>query len=250
MKGPQGHYKISDFADQIGKHVNTVDRWFNDMERRRIHYVNRSEDGVKIYDDLDLSIGNFIRDRRDENWNLPAIYNKLEELFDLRPFPDDLSGVPQVADFEAFQRQFQEQIQQSIKLAVRAEVEEIRRYYEDVLKQLPRSEDIAKLLPDPKVIEDTMRAQVEEIKQQIPKPRNPLVERQERVTDMITRRRVETALRKEARHLWSIKPVEERTRRSGIFGLKKEEDRDKRDQFIADYIDEHYESRLKKEFEL
>jgi DNA-binding transcriptional MerR regulator len=246
----KGHYKISDFAEIIGKHTNTVDRWFNDMERRRIHYVNRSEDGVKVYDDLDLSIANFIRDRRDENWNLPAIYNKLEDLFDLRPFPDDLTGVPQVADFEAFQRQFSDQIQQSIRQAVKAEVTEMRRYYEDALKQLPRSEDIAKLLPDPRVIGDTVRAQVEEIKQQIPKPRDPVVDRQERVTDMITRRRVEAILRRDALHLWSNKPENERIKRTGLFGLKKEEDHARRDQFVSDYIDEHFETRLKNEYDL
>jgi len=232
MKSTQSYYKISDFADLIGKHVNTVDRWFNDMERRRIHYVNRSEDGMKIYDDQDLSIANFIRDRRDENWNLPAIYNKLEELFDLRPFPDDdTSGVPQVADFEAIRRQFSEDLRHVVRDEVSQRVEGIVLGYLDQIKavvdNLPKAEDIAK---------------------QLPAPRDPTEERQQRITEMITLERVKGQLRKEALHQWSTKPESERLKRIGLFGLKKEEDHAARDRFVRDYVDDHLPERLAQEY--
>lgn len=72
--------------------------------------------------------------------------------------------------------------------------------------------------------------------------------RHERVTDMITRRRVESQLRKEALEAWSNKPESERKIRTGLF--RKEEDINKRDIFIEDYINEHIEERIKREYDL
>lgn len=72
--------------------------------------------------------------------------------------------------------------------------------------------------------------------------------RQERMTDMITRRRVESQLRKEALQEWSKKPDEERKIRTGLF--RKEENINKRDIFIEDYIGEHIEERIKREYDL
>ena len=235
MKSTQSYYKISDFADLIGKHVNTVDRWFNDMERRRIHYVNRSEDGMKIYDDQDLSIANFIRDRRDENWNLPAIYNKLEELFDLRPFPDDdtyTGGVPQVADFEAIRRQFSEDMKQVVRDEVSQRLEGLVLGYLDqitaAIERLPKAEDIAK---------------------QLPVPRDPAEERKQRISELLILEWEKGQLRGEALEQWSAKPEKERMKRTGLFGLKKEEDHAARDRFVRDYIDANLPDRLVRKYE-
>lgn len=245
-----GYYKISDFAEKIGKHSNTVDRWFNDLERRQLHYVSRSEDGDKVYNDLDIEIGLFIRDRREEKWSLAAIYHELEDRFDLRPFPEGGAGLPQIADFESLQRQFNDQIQQVIKQAVQTEIAEVRRQFEEVLKQLPKTEDIAKLLPQPGVIEDAVKAQVEEIKKHFPQPKDPAEERQHRLDEWIGIERIKAQLRKEALEEWKKMPESEKMRKAGLFGLKKEEDRDKRDLFIQTYVDDHLEDRLKKEYEL
>lgn len=72
--------------------------------------------------------------------------------------------------------------------------------------------------------------------------------RQSRVTDLITERRIQTQLRKEARRLWDEKPESERFKRIGMF--RKEEDTAKRDRFIEDYVDEHIVARLQSEYGL
>jgi len=75
-----------------------------------------------------------------------------------------------------------------------------------------------------------------------------LEERQSRITEMITMERVKGQLRKEALHQWSTKPEEERIKRTGLFGLKKEEDHAARDRFVQDYIDAHLPERLAQEY--
>ena len=72
--------------------------------------------------------------------------------------------------------------------------------------------------------------------------------REERFLDLVTRRKVESQLRKEALQTWSKKPDNERMVRVGWF--RKEEDINKRDIFIEDYMNEHYEARIKQEYEL
>lgn len=227
----EGYWRISDFADKIGKHSNTIDRWFNDMERRRIHFVNRSEDGDKVYNSLDLEIGMFIRDRREEKWNLAAIYSQLEDLFDLRPFPkEEDTSVPQVVDLETMQRNFTEQMQEAIEVAVQNRLEEI-------LARLSRTQ----------AIEAVVEARIVEMMKQLPKPRDPVEERQQRVNEWIAVERVKAKLRKEALELWYEKPDQERIKKTGFLGLKKEEDRDKRDQFVKGYIDKNFATYLRQE---
>lgn len=211
------YYKISDFAERIGKHLNTVDGWFKKMEQKRVHYVNRVEN-EKVYDELDLAIGLHIEKMRGEGWSLQAIFNELDEHFELRPFPESMQD-PGALNLELVRRKFTEDLEAAVKVQVQAAVLEVRQQYEGLLKKLP-------------------------------KPRDPLEERQERINDMITRHRVEAALRKEALHLWSTKPENERVKRTGLFGLKKEEDHAARDLFVNEYIDEHFEERLLKEFNL
>ncbi|MEC0078518.1 hypothetical protein P4H62_00625, partial [Paenibacillus alvei] len=76
----------------------------------------------------------------------------------------------------------------------------------------------------------------------------PTEQRAERVTEHLTRRRIERRLEREALELWAAKPESERMRRTGLF--RREEDAAARDRFVRDYVDEHYEKRLRQEFGL
>lgn len=245
-----GYYKIGEFADKLGSdgpHSNTIDRWFKDMEKKNIHYVNRVGD-EKVYDDLDLEIAKHIHKRRGDGWSLQAIYTEIQEQLELRPFPDEFAENSNLAlslDLEMVKRKFSEDMRTIIEDVVKAEVDQVRQQYESIIQMLPKQN----------YIEDAIHEQVAEVKshyeeiiKQMPKPVDPLEERQRRITDEITRERVKSQLRKEALHQWSTKPEEERMRRAGWF--KKEEDRDKRDQFISDYIDENFAERLKQEYGL
>ncbi|MEK9200331.1 MULTISPECIES: MerR family transcriptional regulator [Bacillales] len=73
-------------------------------------------------------------------------------------------------------------------------------------------------------------------------------QRLERFNMMITERRVIKKLEKEAFDLWCEKPLEERLIKVGWF--RKIEDVNKRNSFIKEYVDRHYEKRMKKEYEL
>ncbi len=63
-----------------------------------------------------------------------------------------------------------------------------------------------------------------------------------------TEHKVKKELEKEALSLWEEKPTEERMKKVGWF--RKEEDSDKRDLFIKDYVDDNFEESLKKEFDI
>ncbi|MFD1676290.1 MerR family transcriptional regulator [Alicyclobacillus fodiniaquatilis] len=206
-------YQISDFAKEIGKHVNTVDNWFKALEERRLHYVNRVA-GAKVYDELDLEIARFILDKRENKWLLEGIFSILEETFELRPFPpDETTSVPQVVDMEIIMREIRSAAQQ----IAAAQVEEVRQQYAELVKQLP-------------------------------KPIDPAEEKQKRLDDMITQRRVITQLEDEALNMWSTIPKEERMKSVGLF--RKQEDIDKRDKFVRAYVNEHLEERMKLEYGL
>ena len=77
---------------------------------------------------------------------------------------------------------------------------------------------------------------------------DPVQLRAERINERITERRVERQLELEALNLWEKKPEVERMWKVGWF--KKEENTAARDRFIRDYVDEHYENRLKKNYDL
>jgi hypothetical protein len=209
------YWKIGDFAKEVGKHTNTVDGWFKQLEEKRIHAVNRTEYGEKVYDQLDLDIAHYINEKRTKKWALDAIFEELPEHFELRPFPEgeENTNAPQVFDPESLRKEF-EKVARGI---AEEQNREIKLQYDELLKRLP-----------------------------VPKTKEE--ERQERLTEMITRRRVEAQLEMEALNKWSTKPEEERKRRVGIF--RKEEDRDKRDQFVKEYVNKRFAERLKKEFEL
>lgn len=77
---------------------------------------------------------------------------------------------------------------------------------------------------------------------------SPEQQRLERFNMMITERRVIRELEKEALEQWCEKPLEERLIKVGWF--RKVEDLNKRNRFVREYVDQHYEKRMKKEYEL
>lgn len=77
---------------------------------------------------------------------------------------------------------------------------------------------------------------------------DPAAEREQRALNMITEFRIKNSLENEALGVWSKKPEEERMKRVGWFRM--EEDRDKRDDFVKQYIREHFEAKVRGEFDL
>lgn len=236
-------WRIGDFVEEIGQarkekppHVNTVDGWFKQLEEKRVHYVNRAGN-EKVYDDLDLRIALHIRGRREQKWSLDAIFAELPHSFDLRPFPPQEEHMPPDLDLEAIRRQ----IFQEVNQAVSKQLEAMKQHYEQQLEEYKR------LLPQPQAVEEAVEARLAEFKQLLPRPRDPVEERQERLNDWLTIERVKSKLGEEGLEEWAKLPEGERVRKVGFLGLKKEEDRDKRDQFRKEYIEKHLADRLQRE---
>lgn len=74
------------------------------------------------------------------------------------------------------------------------------------------------------------------------------MKRRERFEQIMLEHKVKKRLEKEALRLWNEKPEEERMIRVGWF--RKEEDKNKKEQFIKDYIDEHFEKCLREELDI
>lgn len=220
------YWKISDFTEQIKLafehekiHMNTIDGWFKALESKRIHYVMRTEDTKeKVYDDLDLQIAIFIKKRREEKWSLAAIYDDLANHVELRGFPaDEVGPVAFEGDFETLKKQISEELRQTFNQMAASQIEEIKKHYDSIIEKIPK-------LPSPEEQKET------------------------RFKEMVVRRRVEAALEHEAIEMWSTKSESERYKKVGLF--RKEEDFNKRYEFIRNYINENYEEKLKKEFDL
>lgn len=73
-------------------------------------------------------------------------------------------------------------------------------------------------------------------------------QRIDRINQTMVEHKVKHLLEKEALSKWNEKPSEERLIKVGWF--KQGEDRDTKDKFIKDYINENFESALKKEFDI
>jgi hypothetical protein len=214
-------WKISDFVEELNKHLdqshvhmNTIDGWFKRLEKEHFHYVNRTLDtNEKVYDELDFKIAMFIKKRREEKWSLTAITNDLPNFFELRPFPmREETPAPHVDNMETLRRQLTEEIKKTFEEIASTKVEELKSHYETLIKSLPQ-------------------------------PLSPEEHKEERFQEMIIRRRVEYQLEKEAIEAWTRLPETERMKKAGFF--KKEVDLEKKVQFIRDYVDKHFENRLR-----
>lgn len=229
------YWRISDFTEEIKQAVGdeklnrkTVDIWFKKLEEERIHYVNRTEDtNEKVYNELDLRIGIFIKKKRNENWSLNAIFHEIADQLEVRPFPVEhlepaKSELPAPSIANVLQHLNLNCFKEELIVEIRSAIEEVAAG--QLLELKNQVESIAQLISEPDKTED---------------------ERERRFQDMIVKRRVEYQLEKEALLLWTAKPVEERFKKVGL--LRKEEDITKRDLFVKDFINRHFAERLKKE---
>lgn len=204
--------QLNKFADALGKHYTVVNTWFKDLETHRVHYVARLDNGEKIYDELDLEIGRYIIAKRtgETKWNFSAIYDALR------------------ADFEGRLRPFPPE------------------YNEENLPAGDRGQMIAILHS---MIVEEMNGLSEVLLQKLmpPPPKDPVQERMERMDAMNLDRRIRNTLRKEAILQWNAKPASERMIKAGLF--TKVENQSARNDFIENYINDHYEEHLKRELE-
>ncbi|OXB94802.1 MerR family transcriptional regulator [Parageobacillus galactosidasius] len=217
-------WQITEFAEKITEglegtiHYNTVDKWFKELEKRGIHYVNRVA-GEKVYDELDLAIGRFIYKRRQEKWRLDVIFEHLPKYVEVRPFPAEWESNQDIIDPSQIERKI-----------VRTVMEELNKELSKVKEELLQT------------VKEVAAAQVATM---LPKPKNDAQERMEKLNMIILQKRIEHKLEEEAIKLWNQKPESERMKKVGWF--RKEEDLIKREEFIRKYKEENFERMLREE---
>jgi DNA-binding transcriptional MerR regulator len=79
---------------------------------------------------------------------------------------------------------------------------------------------------------------------------SPEEERRKKFDEMMLHRRIERRLQDQARQEWEKLPESERTLKAGLFGLKRIENAGKRQDFIKEYVDRHYETELRQELDI
>lgn len=206
-----GYWRIGQFAELVGNHRNTVDNWFKELEERRLHYISRVNN-EKVYDDLDLQVAKFIKERRNKKWSIEGIFSILPEKIALRPFP---------TDFEEKEKTIQLVDVEKIRAAI---ISEMKTSFEEIVTV-------------------QVKEQMNSLQKSLPSPEQ---QRLERFNMLIAERRVKRRLEDEALSIWERMPEEERLIKIGFF--RKIENIDKREHFVKTYIDERFEEEIKKEF--
>ncbi|WP_195573921.1 hypothetical protein [Paenibacillus sp. 1001270B_150601_E10] len=204
-------WQLNEFSDLLGRHFTTVNSWFNDLEKNKIHFVNKTQSGNKrVFDSLDLEIGKLIvRLRDDEGYNLEAIRNKIatDPSIETRPFPIDYQSDQQELSIEVVSNEISKNIESQVGNL-------LKNFEEQMMLRLGESAE-----------ERIIR------------------ERQRDINNMITTNRIQTKLELEALDKWAELPTKERS--IGLF--VKREDTIKREMFVKKYILENFESRLNNE---
>src|SRR5699024_5295060 len=203
------YWKISDFAKILGKHNNTIDGWFRELElERKLHYISRVNE-EKVYDEKDMKIARFIVERRNSKWSLSAIFDDLPNHFELRPFPKDFednSKYTEIIDFEKMRATLKKEMKEVFNELATTQMEEQKKEMEKLLHSREQK-------------------------------------RLDRMNTIMAEQKIVRILEDEALALWNTKSEKERMIR--IRWFRKIENRDKRDSFIKKYIDEHFEEYLK-----
>lgn len=205
--------KIGEFSQKIGKHSNTVANWFSQLEEQKIHYVNRSSTtGEKVFDEIDLEIAFHIKDLREKKVSMNEILKEIGNHCKLRYF------------------------------SVNDSLDEVNKPSSD-LESLKT--ELLYLVHD--VLSDSwwesLKYYIDEIDTLVNRLIRTNNERYPSIKDFLLIRKVEAELEKEALHKWSTKPLAMRMQR--VFIFKKEENIEARCRFVKDYINAHFEERLK-----
>lgn len=213
-------WQITSFTEEINKrfkektgtedgvHYNTVDKWFKNMEAKGIHYILRIGDS-KAYDESDIELALYILEKREEKWNLSAIFDSLSEYGNLREFPPDFLNTQVVSD-----SQLMDEMNRKMQLMRNEMLEEVRTITQ--MDELEIQKRVVALMPPEKSNEEIAAEQMEQARIGLS---------------------IRIKLEDEALDKWNKLPPEERTKKAGLF--KREEDLLKRDRFIRDYLKEH-----------
>ncbi|GGI18039.1 hypothetical protein [Gottfriedia solisilvae] len=256
----QTFWRLTEFSEKVGgKHRNTIDTWFNQLESRGIHYVNRTQSGERVFDDLDLKIAKFIAQKRDEKWSLEGIYDNLPTQYPLREFPaDDSNTKSEMIDTVAVYKKINAEVSKQLEEMLEPYKKQIELLVKDnaslrnlVIDQTEKIDTLQKgLLALPNPVEQDNSA----INEDLEKLSLTIKHLEEELTESklngkrqrMLEQRVKRELRLEALSKWNEKPESERFDTVGFISKKKIEKADAKRVFIEEYELENFENRLRK----
>jgi DNA-binding transcriptional MerR regulator len=216
-------YTINEVSKIIDIPAGTIRQWEKTVEG--ILNIPRDDKGSRYYTDFEINTLNNIKAMRDKGLSFEVIKDVLNHSEANLNVP--IPSVPVMSQSEAIQT-----IQN-----LQTTIQTLAQRMESIIEESVRKE-----------VSKISEGFVEGMTRLLPPPKDPHSERQERLTEVITRRRIETQLENEAIDLWSKLPDAERMKKIGVF--RKEENRDKRDQFVKNYINLHFEVKLRIEYGL
>jgi len=205
-------WKIADFVNELLNkynekhntnetiHVNTVDKWFKELEEGHYHFLQRVSD-KKVYDDLDLDIALMIMEKRNEKWNLDVIYKFITTQFDVR--------LPSGEDFESQAITSERQLELLLQHKFDEAIETMQKRFDDEFELKMR-----KLLP-PVPSEEEIKTKNDKV--------------------ILAAAQLQMQLKQDAINEWNMLPEKERFTKGGLF-RKPQEDYIKREAFIDNYV--------------
>ncbi|KZE68026.1 hypothetical protein AWM68_17810 [Fictibacillus phosphorivorans] len=232
-------YTIKEVAERVGVSTNTIRNWEKEMQD--VLVINRDTNQNRYYTEEDIQNFNKIDELKGEGLQFQAI-RKIFSTFKSSVRTQQPNNYPTI--HEKGTQVTLEQIEESNKKLV----ENLLMIFENRFQQLENS---TKLLTDGDTVNEQFKQvskEISNLKQILRENKSPEQERRERLEQTLTTKRVETKLKKLALEKWNQKPADEKTKRVGLF--RTEEDTQKREDFIRDYIDEHFESEIKKQYDL
>lgn len=256
-------WRISEFAKKIGKHINTVDNWFKQLESSQIHYINRVANGEKVYDALDLKIGLFIKQKREEKWSIDAIFDQLPALYPCRDFPEPIDPEQQtneIIDLEAIKRKIEFEIEEYMRKNLEPfneKISNLEQYIENIVTKKVETMQLELIKSLPESIESQSEHISNQVLTQVNKLKSEIIEsipkqskenedeiRDKRINDILIIHQIRVELEEEALKVWNKKPENERYEHVGFIFKKQIENSAAKQLFISEYINKHFEDRL------
>ncbi len=226
-------YSISQVAEEIDVSPGTIRHWEKEMDGLII--VRRDEQNNRYYTREDIEQYLKINKLREEGFSL----SNIKKIFEM------MSSGNQTYEEGAGQLTYTSPTDPKNLPAEIKTVNQLTESFQHLLQHIGElNKKIDDLVASNQEVE--VLKKLDEYQSQLPKNIDHVAERQRRITDHITQKRVEDKLEQEALSLWFQKPLSERIKKVGWF--RKEEDLYARDQFIKQYINKHYEERLKQEY--
>ena len=123
---------LEKYGEELGIRMNTLNNHFRKLESESIHFVNRIN-GVKVYDQLDMDIAEFICVKRSRKlqkehiWNLPQIYEQIGREFECRLKPQVIYNKNNVGDASKIQEQLEVKMEEIINEKLNEKLNEMNK---------------------------------------------------------------------------------------------------------------------------